>query len=434
MTAFDRSGRLLAELPDVLTDLAAPHVPDYVDDVLAVTAATRQRPRWTFPERWLPMGVIATERMAVPARFSLRTLALVALLIAALVGGALVIAGSQRHVPPPFGPARNGAIVFGDGDIAIRDTIDGPSTLLVGGTTDDFGANFTRDGSHLVWLRRLAGTPGSADERLAFMVADADGSNIRQVTDGLDAPDWWDISPDGSNVIAQVADPQLGTKLVAIDLVGNAGVRSIDVGDPSMTLSIPDYIGPNGNEIVFRGETSTAAGVRAGVFAANPDGTGLRPLTPTDGAGNAFYQNPVVSPDGRFLTYTNWDGQLNSIHLVNLKTGADRLTDPGTSRNQGFASFSPDTRYLLFVVDDGPWYFLMIEPVDGSAPARQVGPKYLTNNGSDLSGRFSPDGRSILISEIGAKESRLVDVDAAGDGRVVEYAPSDTNAWQRLAP
>jgi len=55
MTAFDR---LPVELPDLLTDLAAPRIPDYVDEVPAVTAATRQRPRWTFPERWLPMAVI----------------------------------------------------------------------------------------------------------------------------------------------------------------------------------------------------------------------------------------------------------------------------------------------------------------------------------------------------------------------------------------
>ena len=31
--------------------------PDYIDDVLATTAQRRQRPAWTFPERWLPMDI-----------------------------------------------------------------------------------------------------------------------------------------------------------------------------------------------------------------------------------------------------------------------------------------------------------------------------------------------------------------------------------------
>ena len=67
MSAFDRSGRLQQELPDLLTDIAAPQVPDYADDLLARTAVTRQRPRWTFLERWLPMGVIA-RRCSLPDR------------------------------------------------------------------------------------------------------------------------------------------------------------------------------------------------------------------------------------------------------------------------------------------------------------------------------------------------------------------------------
>ena len=59
MSTFDRSDRFQQELPDILTAIAAPRMPDYVDDLLAQAAATRQRPRWTFPERWLPMGAIA---------------------------------------------------------------------------------------------------------------------------------------------------------------------------------------------------------------------------------------------------------------------------------------------------------------------------------------------------------------------------------------
>ena len=187
MSTFDRSDRLPIELPDLLTDLAAPRIPDYVDDVLAVTAVTRQRPRWTFSERWLPMSAISSERVGasnVPWRLLL-TVALV-IVLAAL---ALAFAGSQRRVPAPFGPARDGAIVFGaGGDIFVRDAIDSQARLLFAGPTDDLAANFTRDGSHLVWLRHVSGTPDTPTDRIAFVVANVDGSNAREVSGGLQAP------------------------------------------------------------------------------------------------------------------------------------------------------------------------------------------------------------------------------------------------------
>ena len=45
---------------------AAGHVPDHLDEVLLHTAATRQRPWWSSPERWLPMD-LTTRANAVAA-------------------------------------------------------------------------------------------------------------------------------------------------------------------------------------------------------------------------------------------------------------------------------------------------------------------------------------------------------------------------------
>jgi Tol biopolymer transport system component len=434
MSAFDRYGRLPMELPDLLTDIAAPTIPDYVDDVLAITVATRQRPRWTFPERWLPMAVISRDRVNAPP-FPWRLIVAVGLVIV-LIAAALAFAGARHQPPPPFGPARNGALLFGDGDIQVRDAVDGTSRVLVGGPTNDFAANFTRDGSHLVFLRRVAGSAGSPDERIAFVVANADGSNPRQVSEGLVAPDWWDLAPDDRSVVVESGDSEIGKTLYTVDLIGNGGTQPLDVGDPRMTMSTPNFLGPDGKEIVFRGRTSVAAGRRAGIFAVKPDGTGLRALTPTDGELDAFYLFPRVSEDGRLVTYTDWEAatSLNSIHIVDLRAGSDRVLDRGTQRNEGFASFSPDSRSLAFEVYNGPWNYVMVEPVDRSSGARQVGPKFRMVDGSYLTWLFSPDAKSILIANEGSKESRLVDLETGGEGRVIDWAEGDTHGWQRLAP
>ena len=56
MTPIDGLER---QLTTGLTDLAGTSTPDYRDDILRQVARTRQRPTWTFPERWIPMAVIA---------------------------------------------------------------------------------------------------------------------------------------------------------------------------------------------------------------------------------------------------------------------------------------------------------------------------------------------------------------------------------------
>ena len=51
--------RFERRLPEILTRISAPQVPDYTDDILGLTARRRQRPGWTFPGRWLPMDIAA---------------------------------------------------------------------------------------------------------------------------------------------------------------------------------------------------------------------------------------------------------------------------------------------------------------------------------------------------------------------------------------
>ena len=100
MTAFDR---VEPRIPELMDELAPARVPDYFDDLLRQTARTRQRPAWSSLERWLPMGVIA--RSDTLGQVPWRPIAIAAMLIAAAATTLVLIAGSQRRLPPaPFGP------------------------------------------------------------------------------------------------------------------------------------------------------------------------------------------------------------------------------------------------------------------------------------------------------------------------------------------
>jgi Tol biopolymer transport system component len=430
MTAFDRSGRFEQELPDILTAIAAPRVPDDIDDLLAQATATRQRPRWTFLERWLPMGAIARRSTFVPA-VPWRPILVAALLIA-LVAAALLIAGSQRRVPPPFGPARNGAIVYDDaGDIAGRDSLDGVSRTLVGGPGDDFAAGFTRDGTHLVFLRRAAGSDGSADEKIQLFIAESDGTNPRPLTGDLVAPEWFDWAPDDQRLVMQAGGSQFGEHLYLFDLNSGEGPQKLELGRP-MTTTIPNFLGPTGAEVVFRGVASTEDGIQSGIFAVRPDGSGLRAVSPTDGNRDDGYMFPQPSPDGRFITYSVWveEAQQVRIHLLDMATGEDRSIL--SEKSQGWATFSPDSRQIVFERYAGNTQQIVVQPVDGNSPAIAMGPAYPADD--DVGGWFSPDGRSVVIKDATRKESRLIDAATGGDGVVLDWAADGFTAWQRLAP
>src|SRR6476620_476509 len=96
-------------------------VPEHLEAVLHRTRTERQRPAWSSLERWLPMDLTAQPRFL--PRPTLGKALLVGVILFALIGIAIVAVGSRvPRVPPPFGLAANGQIVYKAGrDIVVAD-------------------------------------------------------------------------------------------------------------------------------------------------------------------------------------------------------------------------------------------------------------------------------------------------------------------------
>ena len=134
MTAFDGFDLVDARVAGAIDEIAAASRPDYLDDIFKVTARTRQRPRWTFFERWLPMDT--ADRPAPPGAFRAPACADLVLADPRAARRASPRRSSRlaASLPPPFGPARQRHDrVWHGGDIYVRDSLDGASRLLVGG-------------------------------------------------------------------------------------------------------------------------------------------------------------------------------------------------------------------------------------------------------------------------------------------------------------
>src|SRR3954466_6548982 len=151
---MNRTDRFDQVVSDWLHEDAEHRVPQHLDAVLRRTSTERQRPAWSSLERWLPMETTIPVRGF--NRPALGRIALAVLLIA-LIGSILAVAASQRRLPEPFGPARNGAIAMShDGDIYSVDPATHDARLLIGGPEGDFGPTFSRDGTKMLLLRAPA--------------------------------------------------------------------------------------------------------------------------------------------------------------------------------------------------------------------------------------------------------------------------------------
>jgi Tol biopolymer transport system component len=387
------SQRFERELPELLVDLYVGGMPDYRDDLLRRTAAVRQRPAWSFPLRWLPMDLTLRRLPVVPV--PLRAIA-VALLIAALIGGALIV-GSQRRVPPPFGPARNGPLAYMQSDaILVRDTVDGPERVLIGAEAGKVNfAGFSPDGTRMLFSRTMAGSE-------YLFVADADGQGERKILESAfhDAYIAW--APDSRTVaISDEIDSVRKVMLVHLD---GAPPTIVDLGDASPTDMA--WRPPAGAELLVR---ATTTGGGQDFFLVRADGTLIRSFglpSPLRFGSSRENSGPAWSPDGTLLAYNRvepLDGELVGhfrVHVIRADGSGDvALPAPADpSLHEAWPLWSPDGKSIAierFVFGSDGQARIAIFPADGSAGARDIGP---TTHGEDegVVKVWTPDGTRVI--------------------------------------
>ena len=106
--------RLERELTTWFADTATPQTPDWTADILSATATMRQRPRWSFPTRWLPAAVVPRLPRLTLRPVPWRTIALLAALVLLLAAAVALYVGSRPRLPAPFGPAANGLVAYAE--------------------------------------------------------------------------------------------------------------------------------------------------------------------------------------------------------------------------------------------------------------------------------------------------------------------------------
>src|SRR5204862_5649642 len=93
----------------------------------------------------------------------------------AIILAAALAAGSRTRLPAPFGPAANGLVAYDrGGDIYTVDPVTGITRAIVTGSALDVQPRWSRDGTHLVFERKVQNVAGPGD----LYVVEADGSHL----------------------------------------------------------------------------------------------------------------------------------------------------------------------------------------------------------------------------------------------------------------
>ena len=434
--------RFERDLPLILDDIAMGTYPDYIDGVLVTTATRRQRPRWTFPERWLPMELVTTR---VPGtRLPMRQLGVLTLIAAILAAAIAVYIGThQQKLPPAFGPASNGDLILSvDGDIVRLDPVTGQSQSIVSGPDFDSFAKVSPDGQRIAFVRRSTeqGTTAS------IVVAAIDGSKpstlVEPLKRGFDMIAWapdsrsllvdttasreiWRYDTQGTTppeLVVSEADayaspfqPPDGSSILTYRNDGLPHLLTLDLATSQVTTVADGRTGqdfddvrwsPDGTQIAYHAAPADDLGSQR-LFVIPADGKG-EPRQITSAPGTWWDIDETWSPDGKSIAFDRYQ-QLGGEWLIRPLA----IVDVATRKVREVGPIAHDARAQLGA------------PTDSAA-----------SPGEGMWFEWSPDGRFLLaVPTEAAAHPVLIDV-TSGSWRNLEplIAPDFVDqSWQRLA-
>jgi dipeptidyl aminopeptidase/acylaminoacyl peptidase len=404
--------------------------PTYLAETMARTRVTRQRPAWTFAERWIPMQLTLRRPIALPPAFAY--LAVLVLLALAAIAGAVLLSGALPRHASPFGLATNGLLAYDSGGSIFIVRPDGSAPVRLATTAAKVSdPAFSPDGSRLAFYGEVAGKPV-----LFASAADGSGATVLSTGIGLDldpqlglpAVSWSPesdrlvfagVAPDGRRDIYVARADGSETKVI--------GPRTQDRSDPAWS--------PDGRLIAFRGldpaeqASMSEFHATAGLYVIHPDGTGEREVA--HGLGGSWqYRRPLWAPDPaveRIATNVGEPG-VYDVAVFDVGTGVVTQLTPTDGTAALWPVWSPDGSRLAWST---------------SSPS---GPEIAKPDGTDLHAIgpviaydfvWSPDGTSLFGWKADDPTTAVI-VSVDGSKPTIEIpagaTPGTKWSWQRTAP
>jgi Tol biopolymer transport system component len=445
----DRSSIVLTDdlLAEALRPVLRPALRDEVAEaiVAAVEVTPQRRRRLRLPQFEVPCLPILDRR----ARTGL--LLLLAALFLLTVAIAIATIGARPQLPPPFGLAKSGLVVFdSNGDLFVSAPDGTGERLLVGGPRFDVQGTWSPDGTKIAywsWQRTTDPEPLLVD----LVVVDEDGSHrvtlttfsadqlvaVPETTGGPDTRlrrlSW---APD-SRSLAWSAFVN-GSHRMFVAYVDGSAIRLL--GDGSLDGQDPTW-SPDGTQIAFYGGRYD---VDRGIYLMAAAGGQPVRLSHAK-SGPWSFAEPVWSPDGQRLAYAALPpasaGEVeprDDIWILDVATGTEGDISATGDEDQ-WPSWSPDGLWLAYEHGEAgigrpAKNHLVVARGDGSDPT-----EIPVTVASSTPG-WSPDGTHLIVyaynETIGYPDQLLLVDWRSGRVNAVSGAgtPGAAGSEQRLTP
>ena len=421
---MNRTDRLERELTTWFADTATPRTPDWTADIVAATSTMRQRPRWSFPARWLPAAVVPRLPRLILRPVPVRTIVVLALLGLLLAAALTLYVGSRPKLPAPFGPAANGLVAYAeDGDIWTVDPITGVRKAIVTMSGADTAPRWSRDGTRIAFLR-----PAVGGHELA--ISNADGSGlVGSKGEPLIDPDTDSIawSPNGRwvAVVANAGPPRapgtFGPRTTYLVDTSTGKVRDLDT--PGIDTEVY-WRPPDGRQLMY--VTQIGEDDRA-LFIVDIEKPGVDPVPIAEPEVNL--RPGGWTPNGERFVVHHWPGEVEPwTSLLDPETGMDerlpiafgRVSNDGT-QIVGYRDFVGDSILCVMPLPDGDCV-----PI---ATGDHV-PEWEHNAGL----QWSPDDQWIVVLPQDERLGWLLLDPEGGPPITPVWSERGVESWQRKAP
>ena len=257
----------------------------------------------------------------------------------------------------------------------------------------DYEPAWSPDGSRIAFVSNRNGP-------LKVYSMRADGTELRQLTQGThedDAPSW---SPDGSR-IAFVSTRDGDPEIYLMRADGNEPTRL--TRNPG--ADIHPHWSPDGHTLLWnssRNSRSQSDPDTFELFTMRPDGTGVRQLTR---GGIATYAS--WSPDGSRILLRKQLDDGNSEIFVMLPDGSQMTNLTQHPAFDGWPSWSRDGKQVVFAREDADDAAIYVTQADGSGVARRI----VGMTGRCTNPRWSPARDLLVFSRRAEAQVRLYTVE-----------------------
>lgn len=217
----------------------------------------------------------------------------------------------------------------------------------------------------------------------------------------------------GSGLIVFVSDRADGvTQQIWTMRVSQSGSGEI-VADEYTQLTFnegnKDFPGwsPDGSKIVYSAPGYGSNGLD--IWIMNADGTNRENLT--NHAGDEY--EPVWSPDGKtivFTTHTRTEGTQKILQLYSIGVDGTNRTRISLDFIESHATFSPDGKYLVYVIHatNHDYLFIRNKFDDFTKPEKFDAREIFGMLGEVADPEFSPDGNSLVYTQLDGSSKKIV--------------------------